>query len=128
MKIAITGGNEYTDFLVGMLSARKYKVTVIDQDKDFCEHLCGEYKVNAILGNPCQEAVLGEAGIRGFDVVVAMGQEDTDNFEICQMCKKVFGVSRAVCLVRNPRNVELFGELGIDQVVNVPGIVAGMIG
>lgn len=127
MRIAVTGDGEYTDFLVGMLAAARHKVTVIGREKEFCEHVCGEYNVKAIWGDPCQETVLREAGIRDFDVVAALGREDTDNFEICQMCRKIFGVGRAVCLVRNPRNVELFEKLGIDQAVNVPGIIAGMI-
>lgn len=128
MRIAVTGGNEYADFLMGMLAGGRHKVMVIDKDKEFCERVCGAYDVEATLGNPCQEEVLREAGIRDFDVVVALGQEDTDNFEICQMCKKMFGVRKAVCMVKNPRNVEVFAQLGIDQVMNVPRLIADMIG
>lgn len=127
MKIAVTGGNEYTEFLAGILTAGRNKVSVIDKDKSFCERICAAYEVNAVMGDPCQECVLAESGIRNYDVIVALGQEDTDNFEICQMGKKVFGIRKAVCLVRNPRNVELFEKLGIDQVVNVPGMIAGML-
>lgn len=127
MRIAVTGGNEYADFLMGMLADGRHKVMVIDKDKDFCERVCGAYDVEATLGNPCREEILREAGIRDFDVVVALGQEDTDNFEICQMCKKMFGVRKAVCMVRNPRNVEVFTQLGIDKVMNVPHLIADMI-
>ena len=102
-------------------------MTVIDRDKEFCERECGAYDVDAILGDPCQECVLEEAGIRNFDVIVALGPEDTDNFEICQMGKKIFGIRKTLCLVRNPRNVELFEKLGVDQAVNIPVIIAGML-
>ena len=105
MRIAVTGGNEYTEFFLGILAAGKNRVTVIDRDKEFCERVCGAYDVDAILGDPCQECVLEEAGIRNFDVIVALGPEDTDNFEICQMGKKIFGIRKTLCLVRNPRNV-----------------------
>ena len=128
MKIAVTGGNEYTDFLLGILAAGKNRITVIDRDQVFCERVCSAYDVEAIFGDPCEVGVLKDAGIRNFDVIVAMGQEDTDNFEICQMGKKVFGIQRAVCLVRNPRNVELFERLGIDQAVNVSVMIAEMLG
>jgi len=29
--------------------------------------------------------------------------------------------------MKNPRNVELFEKLGVDQAVNIPVIIAGML-
>lgn len=127
MKIAVALGGEYADFLIGLLMEKKYKVTVIDPDKAFCEHLCASYNVNAVLGDPCRQFILEEAGIRNYDVILALGREDTDNFEICQMGKKIFGIRKTLCLVKNPRNVELFEKLGVDQAVNIPVIIAGML-
>ena len=60
-------------------------------------------------------------------MVAAIGQEDTDNFEICQMGRKVLGIKRSVCLVHNPRNAALFEELGVDRAVNLPMILAQAI-
>lgn len=128
MRIAVAGSGEYVDFLIRLLSDSRHKVTVIDQDKEFCERICAAYDVDATLGNPCREEILREAGIRNFDVIVALGPEDTDNFEICQMGKKAFGIHRSVCAVKNPRNVEVFEQLGIDRVMNVPRLIAEMIG
>ena len=128
MKIAVAGSSDYAKILVGLLAARNHKVTVIDKDKEFCEHVCASYDVKAILGNPCQEDVLADAGLKDFDMIAAIGTEDTDNFEICQMCRKVFGVRKAVCVVKNPRNVEAFRQLGMDMVINIPEMIADMIG
>lgn len=127
MKIVVTGGNEYAKYLIGLLSDARHKVMIIDKDQDFCERVCGVCDVDATLGDPCQEDILREAGIRNYDVIMALGQEDTDNFEICQMCKKVFGIQKAICMVRNPRNVEVFEQLGIDRVMNVPRRLAEML-
>ena len=128
MKIAVAGSSDYAKILVGLLAARNHKVTVIDKDKEFCEHVCASYDVKAILGNPCQEDVLADAGLKDFDMIAAIGTEDTDNFEICQMCRKVFGVRKAVCVVKNPRTVEVFRQLGMDMVINIPEMIADMIG
>ena len=128
MKIAVAGSSDYAKILVGLLAARNHKVTVIDKDKEFCEHVCASYDVKAILGNPCQENVLADAGLKDFDMIAAIGAEDTDNFEICQMCRKVFGVRKAVGVVKNPRNVEVFRQLGMDMVINIPEMIADMIG
>ena len=48
--------------------------------------------MNAVLGDPCRQFILEEAGIRNYDVILALGREDTDNFEICQMGRKVLGI------------------------------------
>ena len=64
MKIAVAGSSDYAKILVGLLAARNHKVTVIDKDKEFCEHVCASYDVKAILGNPCQEDVLADAGYK----------------------------------------------------------------
>ena len=92
MKIAVAGSSDYAKILVGLLAARNHKVTVIDKDKEFCEHVCASYDVKAILG------------------------------------RKVFGVRKAVCVVKNPRNVEVFRQLGMDMVINIPEMIADMIG
>ena len=105
MKIAVALGGEYADFLIGLLMEKKYKVTVIDPDKAFCEHLCASYNVNAVLGDPCRQFILEEAG----------------------MGRKVLGIKRSVCLVHNPRNAALFEELGVDRAVNLPMILAQAI-
>ena len=127
MRIAVTGISEYTDLLVDLLTDKKHEVTFIGDDEDFCEHMAASHEVDVVLGNPCQEFIMGEAGIRNYDIVAALGREDADNLEICQMAKKLFGVRHAVCLVSNPRNVGLFEQLGVDQVMNVPQMMADVI-
>ena len=47
---------------------------MIDPDKAFCEHLCASYNVNAVLGDPCRQFILEEAGIRNYDVILALGR------------------------------------------------------
>lgn len=128
MRIAVTGGREYADFLIRILLEKNHKVTVIEPDEAFCEHLASVYDVNVVLGDPCREFILKEAGIRNYDVIMALGSTDADNLEICQMGKKALGIARAVCLVNNPRNTEVFRELGMDQVVNIPMVLADSIG
>lgn len=126
-KIAVACGGQCADYLTGLLMEKKYKVTVIDPDESFCEHLSASYKVNAVLGDPCSQTVLEEAGIRNYDVIMALGQEDADNFEICQMGRKVLGIKKSVCLVHNPRNASLFEALGVDRTVNLSMILAEAI-
>ena len=50
-----------------------------------------------ILGDPGSPEVLEDAGIRGSQVILALGERDEDNLEICQMGTKLFGIGRCIC-------------------------------
>lgn len=128
MKIAIAGGREEADFLIGLLLKSKHRLIAINDDRIYCEHLATEYdKVSVINGDPGREEILSDAGIKGIDAIISLCEKDADNLEICQMAKRLFGVRKTVCTVRNPRNVEIFKTLGVDQVISATFILAEYI-
>lgn len=119
MKIAIAGGKDEADFLIGFLLEKKHKLIVINKDKDCCKHLASVYDhISVIYGEPDRECIMEEAGIRDFDVLIALEDKDADNLEICQMAKKLFSIKKTICTVKNPKNVEIFKRLGIDQAIS----------
>ncbi len=125
MKIGIAGGREEADYLIGLLMKDKHRLIVINDDRTYCEHLAAEYdKVSVVYGNPGSEEVLSDACIKGADVMIALSGKDADNLEICQLAKQMFSVRKTVCMVKNPGNVEIFKELGIDQVISPVHILA----
>ncbi len=125
MKIGIAGGREEADYLIGLLMKDKHRLIVINDDRTYCEHLAAEYdKISVVYGNPGSEEVLSDAGIRGAEVMIALSGKDADNLEVCQMAKQMFSVRKTVCMVKNPGNVEIFKELGIDQVISPVHILA----
>lgn len=128
MKIGIAGGREEADYLIGLLMKDKHKLIVINDDRAYCEHLAAEYdKVSVVYGNPGSEEVLSDAGIKGADVMIALSGKDADNLEVCQLAKQMFTVRKTICMVKNPGNVEIFKELGIDQVISPVHILAQYI-
>ncbi|WP_277405763.1 potassium channel family protein [Lacrimispora xylanisolvens] len=128
MKIGIAGGREEADYLIGLLMKDKHKLIVINDDRAYCEHLAAEYdKVSVVYGNPGSEEVLSDAGIKGTDVMIALSGKDADNLEVCQLAKQMFSVRKTICMVKNPGNVEIFKELGIDQVISPVHILAQYI-
>lgn len=48
--------------------------------------------------------------------MIALTESDVDNLVVCQEASLVCGVGKTVCTVRNPRNVEIFKELGVSMV------------
>lgn len=127
MKIVIAGGRNEADFLIGLLLLSKHKLIVINGDKSYCEHLASAHDIGIIFGDPCKDYVLDEAEIRGYDVLIALGEKDADNLAVCQMGKRLFSVKKTVCSVSNPKNVEIFETLGVDRVISSTYMLAQFI-
>lgn len=124
MRICIAGGRTQADFLIQNLKAQKHKLVVINEDENYCKHLSSLHKVPVFCGNPSKYYILQEADIEGFDVLVALTHSDADNLAICQFAKRCFHVKKVICTVTNPKNVALFKELGITNVISSTYMVA----
>lgn len=128
MKIVVAGGRDEADFLIGLLMLGKHKLIAVNGDRSYCEHLAAAHDdISVMFGDPCKEYVMEDAGIRGFDIVIALREGDADNLEICQMCKRLFAVKKTVCSVRNPKNVEIFELLGVDRAISATYMLAHYI-
>lgn len=127
MKICIAGGNNEADFLIGMLLKKRHRLLVINEDADFAEKMSAKYGIAVFTGDPCKTFVLDEAGVKNYDIIITLMESDADNLQIGQMAKKQFRVKKAVCVVGNPKNVEIFKKLGINTAISATFMIAEMI-
>ena len=127
MRIVVAGGRTQADFLIGNLLKKKHKLIVINDDQQYCDYLSNTHKIPVFHGDPSKYNTLKDAKIDDFDVLVALSYKDADNLAICQYAKRCFGVKRAICSVANPKNVDLFKELGVNTVISSTHLVAEYI-
>lgn len=127
MFIAIAGGKEQSDFLISVLLAKKHKLVVINADFEYCEFLSKKYETTIIHGNPARMRTLNDAEISGFDVLIALTEKDSDNLAICQWGKAYLNIRKVVCTVGNPKNVNVFKQLGVNTVISSTYMVADYI-
>ncbi|MCR4747439.1 MAG: TrkA family potassium uptake protein [Clostridiales bacterium] len=127
MRIVVAGGRTQADFLIGTLVKKKHKIIVINEDLQYCDYLASTHKIPVVHGDPSKYFVLEEAGINDYDVVIALTHRDADNLAICQYAKRCFGVKKVICTVANPKNAELFKELGVNTVISSTHMVAQYI-
>lgn len=127
MKIVLANGKNKVDFLIDLLELEKHQLIIINNDKNYCNYLAQKYNRNIIYGNPIKEYVLEEAEITGYDMIIALSNNDADNLVVCQLAKKQFQIKKAVCVVTNPKNVELFEMLGMDTVISAAYMLASFI-
>lgn len=127
MKIVIAGGKHEADFIVNMFKEDHHELIVINPDYDFAEYISTNNDVPVFTGDPTKTYCLSDAEIQDADVLIALNMLDTDNYITCMIAKRIFNVTKTVCIVRNPKNVEIFKTLGVDAVISSTYMLAQMI-
>ena len=127
MKIVVAGGREEADFLIGSLLSKKHKIRVINDDTIYSKYLAEKYDISVLRGDPTKEYILEDADIFGYDVLIALTNDDADNFVTCLIAKKNYNINRIVCTVTNPTNVDVFKRLGVNNVISSTYSVAKLI-
>lgn len=118
MKICIAGGGYNAAYVVSLFKDSKDQLVILNADLDVCKYIAKVTNLPVEHCNPTKVYSFEEANVRGFDLIVALSNVDSDNYVICQIAKKLFGFSRAICTVNDPYNVKLFKELGIDSPIS----------
>ncbi|ADK84925.1 TrkA-N domain protein [Desulfarculus baarsii DSM 2075] len=123
MKALIAGGGKALFFICRNLAARGCQIVVINGDSEECVQLARQLPATVICGDASDAEILGEAGARQADVVLAITPNDQDNLVICQLAARTFGAPRTVALANDPDNVELFEKLGVTgfSITNIVG-------
>lgn len=118
MYILIGGGGQVGYYLTKGLLQQGHEVLLLEKDGRRVRQLTEELGPAVFKGDACEARVLAEVGCDRADLVIAVTGEDEDNLVICQVAKARFHVNRTIARVNNPRNDELFSDLGIDVTVS----------
>ena len=118
MKIVIFDGKNSADYIIGRYKNRNNDLIVINSNEEACRYLSLNHDIPVMYGKGTRESDLREAGAENADLFIALSKSDTDNYVACQTAKKLLNVKRCVSTVVNPKNVEIFRELGIDNVLS----------
>ena len=127
MKIVIAGGDHAADYIIKKFKSPSNKLIVINERRETAQYLTKSNRIPVFYGEPYKYFVLDEANVEDADIFIALGNRDTDNYVSCLLAKKVFNVKKCICTVNNPKNVELYRELGIDSVVSSTQLLASSV-
>lgn len=125
--VIIVGAGKVGYYLARTLIQEGHEVLVIEKDRKTVENLREDLDEMIMLGDGCEVRTMTVAGMGRANVVVAVTGDDEDNLVICQMAKRKFGVPRTIARVNDPKNEELFRELGIDQAVSSTRVIYNLI-
>ena len=127
MKIVIAGGIHAADYIIKKFKNSSNKLIVINERREVAQYLTRSNKIPVFYGQPYKYFVLDEAHIEDADVFIALGNVDTDNYVSCLLAKRVFNVKKVICTVNNPKNVDLYRDLGIDSVISSTQLLASSV-
>lgn len=124
MNIVIANGGHAADYVISIFKNHKHHITVINDNKESVKYLSEKNNIPVVYGHPHKKEVLEQAKIRDCDIFMSLGYKDSDNFVSCLLAKKVFGAKKTICTVSNPKNVNLFRDLGVDSVISSTALLA----
>jgi len=127
MRIVIAGGSSEVDYLIKLLKKRHHQLIVINKEREYCEYLSTANEMSVFFGDPSRKYTLEDAGIANSDVIVALSANDAENLVICQLAKRCFGVKKAIAILRNPKNVNVFRNLGVNTAFSASMLIAQTI-
>ena len=127
MKMVIVGGGKVGWNLARIMLERRHTVSLIERDRQKCEKLADELDAAIFRGDGTNVAVLEAAGTQDADVFMTVTGSDQDNLVACQVARYHFHAKKVISRVNDPRNIETFRVLGIENIVSSTDILTKMI-
>ena len=122
--IMIVGGSKIGYYLADELSKKKYRIKLIESNKQNAEELAESLpKVTVIHGNGAQHDLLIEEGIEAMDAFVALTDIDEENMVVSMFANKM-KVRKTITQIKSDDLYGMLGELGINNNVSPKNIVA----
>lgn len=118
MKIVVVNGKHEADYIVSYFKNKKNKLIVINDNKEFAEYISYKNDVKVFYGDATKYYTLADADVMDADLLIALSDDDIENYVISKYAKEVFNVSKVICLVKNPKKVQIFKDLKIDTAIS----------
>lgn len=127
MKVAIAGAGAVGRSIARELLRAGHRVMLLERQ---LEHIDTTAIPDAVWvhADACELALLEQAGLETYEVVIAATGDDKANLVHSLLAKTEFGVRRVVARVNDPRNEWLFdASWGVDVAVSTPRLLASLV-
>jgi len=130
MKIVICSGTTEASYIIDMFlkqGTKRNELIVINENKEVAKELSETHKVKVYVGSLEKHYTLDDAKINDADLFIALSEKDQDNYVSCLMAKNLYGCKRVIATVKNPQNVTIFKQLGIDSTISSSYLISESI-
>ncbi|MBC7960128.1 MAG: TrkA family potassium uptake protein [Vallitaleaceae bacterium] len=118
MYIVVVGAGKLGYYLTKDLLSKGHEVTLVDWNHSRVRLLEAELGEVVLYASGSSIDGLEKAGCGRAEVIVAVTGDDEDNLVICQLGKKYFKVPKAISRINNPKNENVFKELGVGTTIS----------
>ncbi len=126
-RIVIVGGGETGFHLAECLKGRRFRVMVIEQNRERCEYLAKNLPhATVVEADSRRRSVLEEERVGGADVFAACLGDDENNIMACVEAKEL-GAKCMMAVVTRPDYAGVVEKLGIDVTVSPREVMARQI-
>lgn len=124
--IMILGGTKVGYHAAKKLSL-KYKVKLIEPDRDKCFQLADDLESTLIInGDVSNVELMEEENIDNMDAFIAVTDNSETNIISCLMAKN-HGVAKTIAMVENINYIHLSQKIGVDTLINKKLIAANFV-
>ena len=126
-RVMIVGGSKIGLYLAEQLSQKKYKVKLLENNKQTAEELAEELpRVTVVHGNGMRHDVLIEEGLEAMDAFVSLTHIDEENMVVSMFASKM-KVKKTITQIKSEDLNEMLTELGMHNNVSPTHVVANRI-
>ena len=113
--IIVVGAGKMGLNLTKLLVSEGHEVLLVEKDRARYNELSSELGENIYHGDAAESDVLKQIGTNRANTVVAVTGQDDTNLVICQMAKIMYMIPRTIARISNPKNEDIFSELGVQS-------------
>ena len=117
-KVIIVGIGSLGNALAIMLSAEDYEVVIVENDEEKAKGAANRMDCLVIKGDATDVSILKDAGLAEADAIITLTSDDKTNLMICEIAKNA-KVKKIISRVNEPKNEELFINLGVTSIVTI---------
>ncbi len=127
MRIVVVGGGKVGYYLCKTLLSCGDTITLVEENEALANRLAQQLDIPVVCGDGTALESLEKAQIRGADALIAATGQDEDNLICCQLCKRIFHLRKVIAKVNDPKNVEIFKRLGVDNAISSTDSIVRML-
>jgi trk system potassium uptake protein TrkA len=117
--VVILGCGRVGSALARSVDRYGHSIAIIDQNPDAFTRLPADFGGRMVTGVGFDRTTLVEAGIRDAVAFAAVSSGDNSNIIAARIAREMFGVTRVIARIYDPRRAEVYERLGIPTVATV---------
>ena len=114
--IIVIGAGRVGSSVANELSVEGHNICCIDKDPTTFANLGSDFNGTVVRGLGFDAETLERAGVKDCDILIACTQSDNANLMACEVAKRLYGVKRVIARLYNPTRLEVYEELGIENI------------